>query len=91
MWITSSIKAAKGPANIALGNFDGVHLGHQRVMAQMLAEVHLSSGPAELPADDMALWRAKSRLEQPLNPLNTDETLSQPGLIQQTLSSQSVA
>lgn len=37
MWITSSLKAAKAPVNIALGNFDGVHLGHQRVMAQVLS------------------------------------------------------
>ena len=36
MWITSSLKAAKTPVNIALGNFDGVHLGHQRVMGQIL-------------------------------------------------------
>ncbi len=36
MWITSSLQAAKGPTNIALGNFDGVHLGHQQVMAQVL-------------------------------------------------------
>ena len=36
MWITSSIEAAKAPVNIALGNFDGVHLGHQRVMAEIL-------------------------------------------------------
>lgn len=38
MWITSSLAAAKGPAHIALGNFDGVHLGHQQVMAQILCE-----------------------------------------------------
>ncbi|MEO0770625.1 MAG: bifunctional riboflavin kinase/FAD synthetase [Cyanobacteria bacterium J06649_4] len=36
MWITSSLKAAKAPTNIALGNFDGVHLGHQQVMAPIL-------------------------------------------------------
>ncbi len=36
MRITSSLKAAKTPVNIALGNFDGVHLGHQRVMAEIL-------------------------------------------------------
>ncbi|MGC1307492.1 MAG: bifunctional riboflavin kinase/FAD synthetase [Phormidesmis sp.] len=35
MWITSSIQAAKSPVNIALGNFDGVHLGHRRVMAEV--------------------------------------------------------
>lgn len=38
MWITSSLKAAKTPTNIALGNFDGVHLGHQKVMAQILID-----------------------------------------------------
>lgn len=38
MWITSSLKAVKTPTNIALGNFDGVHLGHQRVMAEILAD-----------------------------------------------------
>lgn len=38
MWITSSPKAAKAPAIIALGNFDGVHLGHQRVMAKILPD-----------------------------------------------------
>ena len=38
MWITSSLKAAKAPTNIALGNFDGVHLGHQEVMAPILCQ-----------------------------------------------------
>ncbi len=38
MWITSSIKAAKTPTHIALGNFDGVHLGHRRVVAQILGK-----------------------------------------------------
>ncbi|MGD1895965.1 MAG: bifunctional riboflavin kinase/FAD synthetase [Phormidesmis sp.] len=37
MWITSSLKAAKAPTNIALGNFDGVHLGHQQVMTRILS------------------------------------------------------
>jgi len=38
VWITSSPEAAKAPTHIALGNFDGVHLGHQQVMAQILCE-----------------------------------------------------
>ena len=42
MWITSSTEAAKTPTNIALGNFDGVHLGHQRVMAQILEKPDLT-------------------------------------------------
>ncbi|XQQ06244.1 MAG: bifunctional riboflavin kinase/FAD synthetase [Leptolyngbya sp. IPPAS B-1204] len=32
MWITSSLETIKTPTVIALGNFDGVHRGHQRVI-----------------------------------------------------------
>lgn len=32
MWITSSLTTAKFPTVIALGNFDGVHLGHREVI-----------------------------------------------------------
>ncbi|MEM8504414.1 MAG: bifunctional riboflavin kinase/FAD synthetase [Cyanobacteria bacterium P01_D01_bin.1] len=35
VWITSSLQSVKAPTNIALGNFDGVHLGHRQVMAQI--------------------------------------------------------
>lgn len=48
MWITSSLKAAKTPTHIALGNFDGVHLGHQKVMAQVLADRLPSAQSSEL-------------------------------------------
>jgi len=46
VWITSSPQSAKVPTNIALGNFDGVHLGHQQVMAQIFA----SSTPLSTPS-----------------------------------------
>lgn len=36
MWITSSLITAKTPAAIALGNFDGVHLGHREVIRPIL-------------------------------------------------------
>lgn len=36
MWITSSLSTAQTPTNIALGNFDGVHLGHQAVLTPIL-------------------------------------------------------
>lgn len=36
MWVTSSLTTALSPANVALGNFDGVHLGHQAVIAKIL-------------------------------------------------------
>ncbi|NEP54930.1 MAG: bifunctional riboflavin kinase/FAD synthetase, partial [Moorea sp. SIO3C2] len=33
VWITSSLTTALTPTAVALGNFDGVHLGHQQVIA----------------------------------------------------------
>ncbi|MEL6325716.1 MAG: bifunctional riboflavin kinase/FAD synthetase [Cyanobacteria bacterium J06626_23] len=36
MWITSSLTTVKTPTQVALGNFDGVHLGHQRVIEPVL-------------------------------------------------------
>ena len=57
MWITSSLSTAHTPTDIALGNFDGVHLGHQTVIrpilptppspAQVVAAQHLTA-PAAL-------------------------------------------
>jgi riboflavin kinase / FMN adenylyltransferase len=37
VWITSSIETSLQPTQVALGNFDGVHLGHRAVI-QALAE-----------------------------------------------------
>lgn len=36
MWITSSLNTVKTPTFVALGNFDGVHQGHQRVICPVL-------------------------------------------------------
>lgn len=36
MWVTSSLGAVRVPTAIALGNFDGVHRGHQRVIGPIL-------------------------------------------------------
>lgn len=36
MWITSSLDTVKTPTFVALGNFDGVHRGHQRVIRPVL-------------------------------------------------------
>lgn len=36
MWITSSLSTARTPSVIALGNFDGVHLGHREVIQPIL-------------------------------------------------------
>lgn len=36
MWITSSLTTALTPTSVALGNFDGVHRGHRRVVQPIL-------------------------------------------------------
>lgn len=36
MWVTSSSETALTPTAIALGNFDGLHLGHRRVIQPIL-------------------------------------------------------
>lgn len=36
MWVTSSSTAALTPTAVALGNFDGLHLGHRQVMQPIL-------------------------------------------------------
>ncbi len=36
MWVTSSTELIKTPAAVALGKFDGVHRGHQRVIQPIL-------------------------------------------------------
>ncbi|ASC71296.1 Riboflavin biosynthesis protein RibF [Halomicronema hongdechloris C2206] len=38
MWLTSSLSTAKTPTLIALGNFDGVHRGHQQVIQPVLEQ-----------------------------------------------------
>ena len=40
MWVTSSLETVLIPTAIALGNFDGVHCGHQRVIEPVLALSH---------------------------------------------------
>ncbi|MBF2072310.1 MAG: bifunctional riboflavin kinase/FAD synthetase [Synechococcales cyanobacterium C42_A2020_086] len=36
MWITSSLQSLKTPTFVALGNFDGVHQGHRKVIEPIL-------------------------------------------------------
>ena len=51
MWITSSPTSARKPTKIALGNFDGVHLGHQRVIEPVLT--HKGGLPSLVLAEDI--------------------------------------
>jgi riboflavin kinase/FMN adenylyltransferase len=58
VWITSSPTSAKKPTKIALGNFDGVHLGHQRVIEPVLT--HKGGLPSLVLAEDMCLQAAEA-------------------------------
>ena len=42
MWLTSSLTKVLTPTAVALGNFDGVHLGHQRVIQPILTQLEAS-------------------------------------------------
>ncbi|PSN19215.1 bifunctional riboflavin kinase/FAD synthetase [filamentous cyanobacterium CCP5] len=48
MWITSSPSAVKAPTRVALGNFDGVHLGHREVIRPILSPEASDSEPDAL-------------------------------------------
>ncbi|MFQ4139098.1 bifunctional riboflavin kinase/FAD synthetase [Nodosilinea sp. PGN35] len=71
MWITSSLTTAITPTAIALGNFDGVHLGHQAVIRAVvpLAAQRQGLPRAELPPAGMPLrglsHRQRSQLSLP--------------------------
>ncbi|ESA34770.1 riboflavin biosynthesis protein [Leptolyngbya sp. Heron Island J] len=58
MWITSSPTSAKKLTKIALGNFDGVHLGHQQVIEPVLT--HKGGLPSLVLAEDMCLQAAEA-------------------------------
>jgi riboflavin kinase/FMN adenylyltransferase len=44
VWITSSLTTAKSPTLVALGNFDGVHRGHQQVIQPVLSAAASAPG-----------------------------------------------
>ncbi|MEM6251839.1 MAG: bifunctional riboflavin kinase/FAD synthetase [Cyanobacteria bacterium P01_D01_bin.156] len=58
MWITSSPTSAKKPTRIALGNFDGVHLGHQQVIEPVLT--HKGGLPSLELAEDICLQESSA-------------------------------
>lgn len=66
MWITSSLTTAITPTAIALGNFDGVHLGHQAVIRSVvpLAVQRQSSPNIEMPPPTGAPLRGLSHRQR---------------------------
>lgn len=50
MWITESTTNALTPTAVALGNFDGLHRGHQQVIQPVMKNSEFGSQNSELPA-----------------------------------------
>ncbi|HEY9850359.1 MAG TPA: bifunctional riboflavin kinase/FAD synthetase [Leptolyngbyaceae cyanobacterium] len=46
MWLTSSLTTVLTPTAVALGNFDGIHRGHQQVIQPILPELEVKSSLA---------------------------------------------
>ena len=73
MWITSSLSTTYAPTNVALGNFDGVHLGHQTVIRPILPiaqakDACTDSGPPSGSIDTSVLGGYSDRCSQLLDP-----------------------
>ena len=85
VWITSSFQSARVPTTIALGNFDGVHLGHQQVMAAILSDRVLSStlptvrslSPQSVAALHQSIANENSHCAEPSR-VTLEDTASQP-------------
>ena len=41
-------KVEKNFFYLAIGNFDGVHLGHQKIIKQLISESHIENKPAAI-------------------------------------------
>jgi riboflavin kinase/FMN adenylyltransferase len=55
VWVTSSLTTAITPTAIALGNFDGVHLGHRAVIDSVLPTAHRGGSRQGQPCLDAKL------------------------------------
>ncbi|MBD1828728.1 bifunctional riboflavin kinase/FAD synthetase [Microcoleus vaginatus GB1-A2] len=65
MWVTSSCSAALTPTSVALGNFDGLHLGHQQVVQPIL---NTSPGPNSATVSETGQnWRSKTGRDKNLD------------------------
>lgn len=51
MWITSCLDTVETPTTVALGNFDGVHLGHQQVIQPILGCKADGAAPQSAPGE----------------------------------------
>ncbi len=72
MWIASTLETVKTPTIIALGNFDGVHRGHQKVIAPVVA----AARAIETQATKIT---AKTPVEPVLARIAASEVVGEPG------------
>jgi len=55
VWVTSSCTAALTPTSVALGNFDGLHLGHRQVVQPILSRSTFGPNSATVSASGQSL------------------------------------
>ncbi|HEY9828519.1 MAG TPA: bifunctional riboflavin kinase/FAD synthetase [Stenomitos sp.] len=51
MWVTSSTESNLQPTHVALGNFDGIHLGHRAVIEALFIEVESPACSVQAPLE----------------------------------------
>jgi riboflavin kinase/FMN adenylyltransferase len=71
VWITSSLDTVKTPTSTALGNFDGLHLGHRRVIEPVLPAHTSAKDLSALPSDKFLFYLSRwlgARSPQALSP-----------------------
>jgi riboflavin kinase/FMN adenylyltransferase len=61
VWLTSSLTKVLTPTAVALGNFDGVHLGHQRVIQPVLTKLEASDRAEAKTPHPISLTSANER------------------------------
>jgi riboflavin kinase/FMN adenylyltransferase len=81
VWITSSLTTALTPTSVALGNFDGVHRGHQQVIKPILQESQAVPGKLYIPGaeDDssqLVNLDAANQLQTPIHAYSTVATFN---------------
>jgi riboflavin kinase/FMN adenylyltransferase len=81
VWITSSLTTALTPTSVALGNFDGVHRGHQQVIKPILQESQAVPGKLYIPgAEDgssqLVNLDAAKQLQTPIHAYSTVATFN---------------
>ncbi|MGB7441235.1 MAG: bifunctional riboflavin kinase/FAD synthetase [Coleofasciculaceae cyanobacterium] len=76
MWVTSSLATALTPTAVALGNFDGIHRGHEYVIGPIL-----QAAQAEQSTSETCLWESRLVGLQGLDSDNLREDFANPRML----------